>query len=235
MDPSTDVLADKVRATRHAVDNDLELLRVKAQRMDPRRHLTRWRAAVPPLATGAAAYWLWRRKRRSVVSLRGLLVNVLSDLYRTEHRLVPALERMRKAASNPDLATLFGRHAAESEAHIERLDRVLRSVGASPAGGTSTTVAAIENEGSRLLKGRVDAGVRDAWLIAMAQQAEHFEIATYGTARTFAETLGYTYAAQLLQQTLEEERAMDEQLTRVAERFVNPETLRSGVAARTNA
>jgi ferritin-like metal-binding protein YciE len=77
-----------------------------------------------------------------------------------------------------------------------------------------------------MMKRKVDADVRDASLIAIAQRAEHLEIAGYGTARTFAQTLGYTYAAQLLDETLEEERAMDAQLTRVAERFVNLESIR---------
>jgi ferritin-like metal-binding protein YciE len=77
----------------------------------------------------------------------------------------------------------------------------------------------------------VDADVRDAWLIAAAQRIEHIEIASYGTARTFAGTLSYTYAEQLLQQTLEEERSADEKLTALAERFVNPQSIRKSRGA----
>jgi ferritin-like metal-binding protein YciE len=158
--------------------------------------------------------------------LQDLLVGVLNDVYRAELQLLPVVVRLRDAASNPDLANLFNRHGEESRAHLERLTRVFRSVGARPVRGKSATMAAIENEGRRLLTRETDADVRDAWLIAMAQRAEHLEIANYGTARTYAETLGYTQAAQLLQQTLEEERRMDEQLTHLAERFVNPQSIR---------
>ena len=84
----------------------------------------------------------------------------------------------------------------------------------------------LQSDGERLLARKVDRDVRDAWLIATAQRIEHLEIASYGTVRTFAETMGYTLAAQLLQQTLEEERATDEKLTHLAERFVNPQSIR---------
>jgi ferritin-like metal-binding protein YciE len=215
-----------VRAKRNAVDNDLELLRVRTRKADPRALAARWSSTALPVAAGATALWLWRRRRRSVASLQDLLVGVLHDLYRAELQLVPALARQRDAASNSDLASLLERHREESRGHLDRLTRVFRSVGATPRRGKSPSMAALEDEGRRLLKRETDADVRDAWLIATAQRAEHLEIASYGTARTYAETLGYTQAAQLLQQTLEEERAMDEQLTRLAERFVNPQSIR---------
>jgi len=227
MDSSTDVLADSVRAKRNALDNDLELLRVRTRGLDPRRVASQWASTAVPVAAGALGLlWLWRRKRRSVASLQDLLVEVLTDLYRAEHQIVPALDRMRRAASNPDLAGMFARHREETRVHVERLERVMRSIGARPVRGMSAAIAAIDTEGNRVLKWEADADVRDAWLIATAQRVEHLEIANYGTARTYADTLGQIYAAQLLQQTLEEERAMDEQLTRLAERFVNPQSIR---------
>ncbi len=230
MGASTDVLADTVRAKRTAVDNDLELLRVRAESVDPRRLASRWvPAAAPvavPIAVGATALWLWRRRRRSVTSLRDLLRHSLIELYRAERYLVPALGRMRRAASNPDLESIFARHFEETKSQARRLERALRSVGDEAREGRSASMAAIEDEGRRVLNRERDRDVRDATLIAMAQRIEHVEIANYGTARTFADTLGYTHASELLQQTLEEERAMDEQLTRLAERFVNPETIR---------
>lgn len=230
MDTSPDVLAEEVRAKRTAIDNDLELLRVRVSQADPRRigRERLARAAVPvaaPLAAGAAL-WLWARRRRAVGSLEHLLVHTMRDLYRTEHELLPALERMQAAATHPELASAFERHRQETRGHIDRLERAFRSIGARPVRGASAAAAAIAAEGERLLRRRVDPDVRDAWLIATAQRAEHLEIAGYGTARTFAQTLGYTYAAGLLQETLEEERAADEKLTRLAERFVNPQSIR---------
>ena len=227
MDASPNVLAESIRAKRAAIDNDLELLRVRLKRADPRRiDTTRWARQALPVLAGTAALWLWQTRRRRVDSLEQLLVHGLTDLYRGEQQMLPALTRMRARASNPELATAFETHRHETQGHIERLERVFRSVGARPRRGASAAVAAIVSDGERLLARKVDRDVRDAWLIATAQRVEHLEIAAYGTVRTYAETLGYTFAAQLLQQTLEEERATDEKLTHLAERFVNPQSIR---------
>ena len=171
--------------------------------------------------------WLWTTRRRSVSSLEQLLVHELADLYATEQHLIPSLERMSLRASNPEVRQAFEQHRLETEAQVERLERVFRSVNARPRRGASDAIAGIVEEAERLLKRTVNPDVRDAWLIATAQRVEHLEIAHYGTVRTFAETLRYTHAAQLLQQTLEEERAADERLTHLAERFVNPQSIRS--------
>lgn len=235
MDASPHVLADPhslaegVRAKRVAIDNDLELLRVRLATADPRRRVDPRAAArtALPVAAGAAALWLWRAKRRRVGSLEQLLVHGLNDLYQAEHQLLPALDRMRQQAWDEELERAFAQHRIETEAHIERLERVFRAVGARPKRGSSTAVAAIVADGERLLRKRVDRDVRDAWLIATAQRLEHLEIANYGTVRTHAATLGFTYAAQLLQQTLDEERTMDEKLTQLADCFVNPQSMRS--------
>ena len=233
MDVSANRLAEEVRAKRVAVDNDLELLRVRVQQMDPRRIDTeRWKKTArtaAPLLAGLGAAWYWRRRRRSVMSLEQLLVKELSDLYESEQLLIPALERMRERATNPELKQAFAEHRLQTMGHIERIERVFRAIGARPARGASDAVAGVIAETERLLKRKVDPDVRDAWLISSAQRVEHIEIASYGTARTFAETLGHRAAADLLQQTLEEERATDLKLTALAERFVNPQsTRRSG-------
>jgi ferritin-like metal-binding protein YciE len=227
MDTSPDVLAEEVRAKRTAIDNDLELLRVRVSQVDPRHRVTpqRLAQAAVPVAAGAAL-WMWTRRRRSVGSLEQLLIHTMGELYNTELTLLPALERMRAAATNPDLASAFEQHLRETEVQLDRLDRAFRSIEAKPKPGISESVAAIVAEGERLLKRKVDPDVRDAWLIATAQRAEHLEIAGYGTARTFAQTLGHTYAAGLLNETLQEERATDEKLTRLAERFVNLQSIR---------
>jgi ferritin-like metal-binding protein YciE len=142
--------------------------------------------------------------------------------------MLPALDRMRAQAWDEELEQAFAQHRGETEGHIDRLRRVFRSVGARPARGSWAAIDAIVSDGERLLARNVDRDVRDAWLIATAQRIEHLEIANYGTLRAYAETLGYTFAADLLQQTLEEERAADEKLTRLAERFVNLQSARRG-------
>jgi ferritin-like metal-binding protein YciE len=236
MDASPDVLAETVREKRTAIDNDLELLRVRIAQADPRRRIDRQQvqqtakrvaAKAWPAVAAAAGLWVWRSRRRQVDTLHKLLVHGLTELYQIEHDLLPALDTMRRQASNDELQRAFAQHRAETEGHIDRLQRVFRSVGARPRRGSSSTVAAIVADSERLLSRKVDRDVRDAWLIASAQRVEHLEIANYGTARTYAETLGFVPAAQLLQQTLDEERATDEKLTHLAERFVNPQTIRS--------
>jgi len=228
MDASPDVLAEAVGVKRVAIGNDLELLRVRLQSADPRRiDLAKWGRRVLPVAGATAALCLWARRRRGVDSMEQLLVHGLRDLYQAEHQLVPALDRMRVRASSEELEKAFGRHLDETRGHIERLERVFRSIGARPKRGSTAAVTAILTDAQRLFARKGDRDVRDAWLIATAQRIEHFEIASYGTVRTYAQTLGYTLAAQLLQQTLEEERTADETLTHLALRFVNPPTTRS--------
>ena len=228
MDARPEALAEEVRAKRVAIDNDLELLRVRVQKADPRRlaNNTQWLKTAAPIVAGVAGAWWWARRRRSVSSLEQLLAKELADLYASEQQLIPALRRMSERATNPELKAAFESHRTETVAHVERLERVFRSIRRRPKTGASDAVDGVIAEAERLLKRKVDPDVRDAWLIASAQRIEHIEIANYGTARTFAETLAYTYAAQLLQQTLEEERNADEKLTLLAERFVNPQSIR---------
>lgn len=227
MDASADVLAGQVRARRVAIDNDLELLRVRLQQVDPRRvDLRPWARTVVPIVAGLAAVWLFLRRRRSMRSLHDVLVYELRDLYRFDRQLVPALARMSAKASNPELRDALDQLRSRTERHIERLERVFRSIGAKPAKGGSALLAGIVDDGDRLLKRAGDGDVRDASLIATAERLAHVEIATLGYVRGYAESLGYTYAAQLLEQTLEEDCAAGEQLSRVAERFVRPDAVR---------
>jgi ferritin-like metal-binding protein YciE len=233
MDASPDVLAETVRAKRNAIDNDLELLRVRVDKADPRRQFdriaARAREVAPkalPAVAGLAGLWLWRRNHRQVDSLQKLLVHELANLYDAEQELGPVLNRMVRLASNEDLVRAFEQHRLETDTHVERLERVFRSLGVRPYRRTTAALPAIVEDGDRLLSRKVDRHVRDAWLIATAQRVEHLEIANYGTVRTYAQQLGFLPAAQLLQQTLEEERAADDKLTRLAERFVNPQSIR---------
>ena len=230
MDRTPELLAEEVRAKRVAVDNDLELLRVRMQKADPRRigvdRVAQWGRTVIPVAAGLGAAWMFVRSRRSISSLEGLLRRELSNLYAGEQLIVPALTRMSAKASDADVRQAFEQHRVETLGQIERLERVFRSIGIKPARGDSDAVAGVIAESERLLKRKMDPDVRDAWLIASAQRVEHIEIAGYGTARTFAEMLAYTPAADLLQQTLDEERSTDLKLTTLAERFVNPKSIR---------
>jgi ferritin-like metal-binding protein YciE len=231
MDARPDVLAEHVRAKRTAIDNDLELLRVRLQKVDPRRiDVAAWaRAAMPGLAAAVAAgaLWWWARRRRSYGTLEALLVKELSDLQATEARLLPALAQMSAQAANPDLRAALDQHRRETAWHADRLTRVFRAIGARPRRGASDAVDGVLDEAARVLGRKVAPDVRDAWLIASAQRAGHVRIANYGTARSFAATLGYQQAADLLQETLDEVRAADERLTGLATRFVNPQTIRS--------
>lgn len=229
MDASPDVLADQIRAKRAAIDNDLELLRVRLKKADPRQiDAERWARVAVPVAAGLALVWLIARRRRPIRSLEHLLAAGLTELYEAEQALLPALERMRAGATNPDLQQAFQRHLRETEGQVDRLRRVFRSMQMKPRfTGTAAGVPRIVAEGEKTVQGIRSADLVDAALVATAQRIEHVEIAMYGTLRTYAETLGYTYAAQLLQQTLEEERAADEALTRLAERFINPHAVRT--------
>lgn len=229
MDSSPDVLADEVRMKRNAVDNDLEMLRVRLQKSRPTsQDAIRLAQRLVPVLAGTAGVWWWSRRRRSVDSLDALLVHALDELYQGEQQLVPALQRLAARASDPELKKAFETHSLETAVHVERLQRVFRAIGARPRrSGTAQGLAGIIADSDHLLKRKVDPDVRDAWLIATAQRVEHLEISAYGTARTYAEMLGLDRAAQLLQETLEEERTTDEKLTRIARGFVNPQSIRS--------
>ncbi len=226
MDESPQALAEEVRARRAAVDNDLELLRVRLEKV---RHVdpTRWLKVAAPVAAALGGIWWWTRRRRPVRSLEQLLLKQLSDLHAGEQQLIPALARMHASATDPELKAALEQHRVETIGQAERLERVFRLIGARPSRGASDAIAGVVTETERLLKRRVPPDVRDAWLIASAQRVEHIEIANYGTARTFADTLSYSHAADLLQQTLEEERRADAKLSALAERFVNPKSIRT--------
>ena len=229
MDASPDVLAEQVRQKRAAIQHDLERLRVRLQRQRPTRDdAIRWARWAAPVIAGTTGLWVWRKRRRAIDSLDELLVHALSDLNQVEQETLPALQRLTQRASDPELKNALEAHALETAVHIERLQRVFRAIDArAKRRRRADGVAGLIDESERLLKRNINAQVRDAWLIATAQRIEHVEISAYATARTYAETLGYERAAQLLQQTLEEERAADEKLTRIARRFVNPQSMRS--------
>ena len=154
-------------------------------------------------------------------SLDGLLVEQLKDLYDAESRLLVALPEMAEAASSTDLKRAFQSHLGETQDHVRRLDQVFDILGEGPETTTCEAMKGLLKEGKEMIEAKGDPNVKDAALIASAQRVEHYEIASYGTARTFAERLGHVEAARILQQTLDEEGAADKKLTQIAEDSIN--------------
>lgn len=161
-------------------------------------------------------------------SLRDLYVHELKDIYSGEKQIVKALPKMAKAASHEELVAGFEEHLAQTEQQIERLERILEGLGESTRGDKCKGMEGILEEGKQLMEEDASPDVLDAALIAGAQKVEHYEIASYGTVRAWAEMLGEDEAVQLLQQTLDEEIETDEKLSELAENAINAE---AGMAA----
>jgi ferritin-like metal-binding protein YciE len=155
-------------------------------------------------------------------SFDDLFVEQLEDLYDAEQRLTKALPKMAQAAHSTALKTAFQDHFRQTEGHVSRLEQIFRLLGKSAQAKTCDAMKGLIAEGDEAISASGRADVRDAALIAAAQRVEHYEIAGYGCARTFAERLGREQAARLLQQTLDEEAATDKKLTALAEQSINP-------------
>lgn len=155
-------------------------------------------------------------------SLEDLFVHELKDLYDAEHRIAESLPMMADKAKNPELKRAFNEHLRQTEKQIERLDSVFEHRGITPERVKCDAMVGIIKEGSHVLSADGDPDAIDAGLIAAAQKVEHYEIASYGTARSLAQQLNDKYAAELLQQTLDEEKETDDLLTHIAEAAVNP-------------
>jgi ferritin-like metal-binding protein YciE len=158
-----------------------------------------------------------------MVTLEDLYMDLLKDLYSAEKQLVKALPKLAKAAQAPDLQRAFQEHLRQTEGQVERIERVFSDLDGSPRGKKCVGMEGLIEEGNELLKEDAEPEVLDAGLIAAAQKVEHYEIASYGTARAWAERLGYDQAAGLLQETLDEESMANEKLTQIAESHVNME------------
>jgi ferritin-like metal-binding protein YciE len=162
--------------------------------------------------------------------LQDLLVDQLRDLYDAESRLTKALPKMAKAATRPELKQAFEKHLDQTEEHVSRLEQVFDLLGARAKAKTCYAMKGLVEEGSEAIKEDATDSVRDAALIAAAQRVEHYEIAGYGTVRSFAESLGHREVASILQQTLREESDTDKLLTKIATTCVN-ELAEQGVTA----
>jgi ferritin-like metal-binding protein YciE len=158
-----------------------------------------------------------------IASLQTLYVEELKDVYDAEHQLLDALAQMSEAAGSTQLKKAFTQHRQETQGQVQRLEQVFRGLGEEPERKTCEGIKGLLEEGKELLDAEGDRDAIDAALIGAAQKVEHYEMAAYGTLRTFALTLGRRDEAQLLQETLDEESAADEKLTDLAVSGVNAE------------
>jgi len=153
--------------------------------------------------------------------LDDLFLDTLKDIYYAERQIVKALPKMAKAATSPELKAGFEQHQVETEGQIERLERVFELIGKPARGKTCDAILGILDEGKSIMDEFKGSQALDAGLAAAAQAVEHYEIARYGTLRSWAKQLGYTEAADLFSQTLAEEEATDKKLTQLATTVVN--------------
>ena len=158
-------------------------------------------------------------------TLKTLYIDELRDLYNAENQLLKALPKMAKGASSEDLKDAFEKHLEQTKSHVERLEEVFQEIGETPKGKTCKAMKGLIEEGSEILKEDGEESVIDAGIIVAAQKVEHYEIASYGSVRTFANLLGKDEEARLLQSTLDEESETNEILNRLAESIVNPEAV----------
>ena len=154
-------------------------------------------------------------------TLKDLYIHELKDLYSAEKQLIKALPKMAKAAKNEELAAGFQEHLEQTKQHAQRLERVLHTHRQTPRAPKCKGMEGIIAEGAEMIEEEGDDEVKDAGLIAAAQRAEHYEMAGYGTARTYAELLGDKEGAKMLSQTFEEEKETDQKLTRLAKSAIN--------------
>ncbi len=158
-----------------------------------------------------------------LLTLRDALIHELRDLYSAENQLIKALPKMAQSASHDELVDAFETHLEETKTQLKRLDDIFAILGESPENETCLAMEGLIAEGEKTINEDAAEAVRDALLIAAAQRVEHYEIAGYGTARTFAERLGEEEVASMLEMTLDEESATDEALTVLAESLINVE------------
>jgi ferritin-like metal-binding protein YciE len=154
-------------------------------------------------------------------TLKDLYIHELKDLFSAEQQIVKALPKMAKAASNKELVAGFQEHLEQTKGHAQRLGQILSSHKQTTRGPKCKGMEGVIAEGAEMIEEEADVEVKDAGLIAAAQRVEHYEMAGYGTARTYAELLGDKEGAKLLALTLEEERQTDQRLSKLAQSAIN--------------
>jgi ferritin-like metal-binding protein YciE len=158
-------------------------------------------------------------------SMRELLIEELSDLYSAEKQLVEALPKMAKAASSEKLRAAFEEHLTVTEGHVQRLEDAFQELETKPKRKKCKAMVGLIEEGAEIIKEKGIPEIKDVALIGAAQRVEHYEIAAYGTSRAIAESLELANIAELLQQTLDEEREADTELNNLALNEVNAEAV----------
>jgi ferritin-like metal-binding protein YciE len=152
----------------------------------------------------------------SVDTIEKLFEEELKDLYSAENQITKALPKMAKSAKSNELRNAFEHHLKETEGHVQRLEQIFEILGISPKGKTCEGMKGVLEEGSEMLSESKEGDIRDVAMISAAQRVEHYEMAAYGTVRTYAQRLGKSQIVQLLEKTLEEEKAADKKLTDVS-------------------
>src|ERR1700728_4572094 len=155
-----------------------------------------------------------------IETMEDLFVEQVQDLYDAENRLVKALPKMAEASTSQSLRQAFESHLLETEGHVSRLESVFRTLGLDPKSHTCDAMKGLISEGEDTISDIDQSPLRDAGLIAAANRVEHYEIAAYGSARTFADVLGLSEAASLLEQTLQEEKKDNRNTPHLAGRMV---------------
>jgi ferritin-like metal-binding protein YciE len=158
-------------------------------------------------------------------TLQKLFISELRDIYHAEGQLLKALPKMAEGASSEELKKAFETHLNETEEQVERLEEVFQLLGETPKGKVCHGMKGLLEEASEILEEDGEDSILDAGIIVAAQKVEHYEIAAYGSVRTFAELLGHDKVAELLEATLEEESAANELLNNLASETVNPDAL----------
>lgn len=166
-----------------------------------------------------------------VLTMNDLFVDEIRDLYDAEKQMIKALPKMVKAASNQELKDAFADHLEETHNQVARLEKIFNSLGEKAGGEKCDAMQGLAKEGEKMIENTDIGDVRDAGLIAAAQRVEHYEMAGYGSARTFAQLLGLNDAAALLEQTLQEEKHADAKLTSLAEGMINERALGTEAAS----
>lgn len=166
-------------------------------------------------------------------TLKELYLDELRDIYDAEQQLIKALPKMAKASSSSNLRQGFEHHLEQTRGHAERLEQIFEALGEPAKGKKCKGMAGLVAEGAEMIDEDFEEDVMDSGLISAAQRVEHYEIAAYGTVRTFANLLGESEAASLLEETLNEEKETDQKLTELSE-SINPEALKTGYQTEEN-